>query len=405
MSIRNAWYNITNLGVDEAKLGREVVKVRILNQIVFVTLMTSTLVLLVYIATNDTLTIILTTLGNISLESAALLAAYNQRHRLARYLAFIVFPTWMGINVMLTGGGFSEANIFSALAFCAFIMFEGEKKLQIPAVVYITSIFITTRLYVIQYVPNLDRVINPYDEIITFPLILVILGLIILLYQREIKKFEKQQEGLINDLARKNQSLIQLNEELEQFAHIASHDLKTPLRTISSHLDLIQWHIKRGQYEAISEDIRFAKQGTQQMYSLINDILEYQQLSHPEEGLETVDLNLIFKKVVAQLDASIQEKKAEISASSLPILKGRAQDMMFLFQNLIENGIKFNQSTTPKVEITSSSNDTFVQLVFKDNGIGIEEMYHDKIFEFFQRLHNNSEYEGTGIGLGLCKKL
>ena len=405
MKLSVFWNTITNLGVDEAELGREVVKVRLLNQIMFVAVTTSVLILILYIITNDTTVIILSTIGNIILEGSGLFASYKKRHRLARFLSFLLFPTWVGVNVIMNGGGFGEASIFSTTAFCAFIMFEGERRIQIPSVAYITAIFISTKLYVINYLPNTNLTLNPYDEIITFPLVLVILGLIILLYQREIKKFETQQESLIDDLERKNKALLKVNEELEQFTYIASHDLKTPLRSISSHLDLINWHIDKGNFNAVKEDIQFAKQGTKQMYSLINDILEYKQISNRDEAIKEVNLNEISEQVISQLEVIIEEKNAEVDVRSLPSIHVRQQDILVLFQNIIENGIKYNTSSNPKVIVSSIVSDTNVQLLFEDNGIGIDPDYREKVFQFFKRLHNSSKYEGTGIGLGLCKKI
>ena len=405
MKTSGFWNTITNLGVDEAQLGREVVKVRILNQIVFVALTCSIMVLIAYIITNDTKVIIFSTIGNIIVEGSGLFASYKKRHRLARYISFLIFPTWVGVNVLTNGGGFGEANIFSTTAFCAFIMFEDERKVQIPSVVYITALFVATKLYVINYLSNSTYDFNPYDEIITFPLALVILGLIIILYQKEIKKFEAQREGWINDLEQKNKALSEVNEELEQFTYIASHDLKTPLRTINSHLDLINWHIKREDFNAVQEDIVFAKQGAKQMYTLINDILEYKQISNRDEAIQNVDLNQLSEQVVTQLDAFIQEKNAEIIIHLLPTVPARQQDMLVLFQNIIENGIKYNTSEIPKVTISHTLVENTIQLKFEDNGIGIDLNYREKVFQFFKRLHSSSEYEGTGIGLGLCRKI
>jgi signal transduction histidine kinase len=405
MNISSFWNTITNIGVNEAELGREVVKVRLLNQVMFVAVTASILVLISYIITNDTTVIILSTMGNIIIEGTGLFVSYKKRHQLARFLAMVIFPTWVGVNVIVNGGGFGEASIFSTTAFCAFIIFEGQRRVQIPSVVYITAIFISTKLYVINYLPSTDLTINPYDEIITFPLVLIILGLIILLYQREIKRFETQREGFIDDLERKNEALSEVNEELEQFTYIASHDLKTPLRSINSHLDLINWHIDREDFSAVKEDIIFAKQGAKQMYALINDILEYKQLNNPNEAVSSVDLNETLSNVVHQLDVYIKEQNAEISYSLLPKIQAKTTDVMVLFQNLIENGIKYNQSDKPTVNISHLVNDEFLELRFEDNGIGIEEEYRAKVFQFFKRLHGSNEYEGTGIGLGLCRKI
>ncbi|MGB0863061.1 MAG: sensor histidine kinase [Saprospiraceae bacterium] len=405
MNIKQLWQKITNIGVDEEHLGRSVIKVRLLNQLMFLTLTTSSLIVISYILTNEGWVIIATTSLNIIIEVFVLSLAYRQRHNAARHFSCILFPTAIAFNVVANGGGFGESNIFLALGFTAFILYEGQKKLQIPAVFYITALFVFSKLYIINYHSTTPNTINPYDEIITFPTILIALGLLIVIYQNEIKRYDKQNKLALKALEIKNNQLAQINSELEQFSYIASHDLKTPLRTITSHLGLIKWHIKKQNFEAIEKDIIFAQNGAKQMYTLISDILEYKQVSNNDEAIQLVNLEEVALQVVQQIDSFIKEKDAIIEIEELPSISVKHVDMIVLFQNILENGIKYNKSKPPKVIITATVIKNLLTLQFIDNGIGIDAIYHDRIFQFFKRLHRPDEYEGTGIGLGLCKKI
>lgn len=399
------WTRITNIGIDGTDLGREVVKARLLNQLIVLALVTSLLALGTYIVFYEGLTIIFTTLANIAMEITGLALAFRKQHKMARNLACFAFPALVSFHIVLLGGNFGEANIFIGLGLAAFILFEGMRRLQIISVLYIITLFTSAELYTIQQNYTNNFAGNPYDDIITFIMILVVLALIIFLYQRELKNYEQQKLELIASLEDKNKALNTINKELEQFTYIASHDLKTPLRTISSHLDLIRWHLDRKDMEAVDVDIAFAKNSTNRLYSLIDGILEYKKVSGNKAGPESIDLNEVFEETRQILFHQIQNKNGEVVAANLPAVNGVRSEFQVLFQNLIENGLKFNKSEKPKVEVSWSEEEQYLCLHFADNGIGIEEIYHDKIFMFFKRLHTIEEYEGNGIGLGLCQKI
>ena len=405
MSISKIWSKITNNGVDVTALGREVIKVRLLNQLIFIALITSILALITYIVFFDGHKIILTTLSNITLEITALTLAYYRKHILARHIAFFVFPALIASHVVLLGGNFGEANIFTALAFGAFISYEGQRKLQVASFLYSCTLYTGSKLWAIQKFSGVNFAINPYDEILTFAMIIIVLLLMMFLYQNEIRKYEEQKSQLIKDLEEKNNALFRINEELEQFTYIASHDLKTPLRTISSHLDLIKLHLKRQDFDAVNVDIKYAKRGTGQMYMLINDILEYKKISKQNQSYDMVQLDQVVEDVLTSVQHLLKKKNAVILYKGLPTLKVNKGDFVALFQNIIENGLKYNDASPPTIEIRCTEKKDKILLSFKDNGIGIQPEYHNKIFNFFIRLHTNEKYEGTGIGLGLCKKI
>ncbi len=197
------------------------------------------------------------------------------------------------------------------------------------------------------------------------------------------------------------------NEELEQFAYIASHDLQAPLRTISSYIDLIQNQYSSGLDDKGKLYIKNAASGAERMHKMIESLLIYSKIDQKDRKFESVNIQEIIENAKQNLHAVIKEKQAIIEVpKNLPVIKGDESQLIQLFQNLIGNAIKFvaNQ-TTPHIIISCKEKNNFVEFSIKDNGIGIEKKYTDKIFEIFQRLHGRSDYEGAGIGLATCKRI
>ena len=204
----------------------------------------------------------------------------------------------------------------------------------------------------------------------------------------------------------RNQELKAKNEELERFAYIASHDLKSPLRNIISFSGLIEKALHKESFDSVPEYLTYIQTNAHQMAILIEDILEFSKINTVrQDNKKWVDLNQLSHNIETLLSQEIEQKQAVIHCESLPHYFCNEARFSLLFQNLIQNGIKYNENPHPTINISASSKDDFLYLHFQDNGIGIEEQYHNKIFEYFKRLHAIGIYEGTGIGLGLCKKI
>ncbi|MBN1252036.1 MAG: HAMP domain-containing protein [Bacteroidales bacterium] len=195
------------------------------------------------------------------------------------------------------------------------------------------------------------------------------------------------------------------NSDLEEFNYVASHDLREPLRTITSYCDLLKEDLGDELNKDSSEDINFITDAAARMNTLIQDILQLSRAGRVEFEQEAVDLNVIMSNIVKDLKLKIEENLAEVKYSNLPIVKGDAVQLSRVFQNLLTNSLKFKSEKKPIIEITTKLNDDFYILNFSDNGIGIEKQYHMQIFSAFKRLHSREEYEGTGIGLAICKKI
>jgi two-component system, sensor histidine kinase len=211
-----------------------------------------------------------------------------------------------------------------------------------------------------------------------------------------------KQQKILQDYALK---LEQSNRDLEQFAYVASHDLKEPLRTISSYTQLIESRYKNKLDAEADEFIGFIVQGVHRMDNLINDLLIYSRLTTKEHPNEWIDCADIVEIVLLSSAENIKINKAKIEIRPLPVIFANRVYMIQVFQNLINNAIKFRAKNPPEVSISAEEKPTYWLFSVRDNGIGIEKKYEDRIFNIFQRLNSREKYEGTGIGLTICKKI
>ncbi|HVU55543.1 MAG TPA: response regulator [Puia sp.] len=226
------------------------------------------------------------------------------------------------------------------------------------------------------------------------------------------EKVNELNRQLLENIAR----LEQANKDLDLFAFMASHDLQAPLRKIRMFSDrLLSDHLqhlnKDGQlYLSRIQEV------SKRMQDLINDILRFSKISGERENFEEVDLNDVMKEVISEMEGPIREKQAEILLESLPVLPVNAVLMGPLFSNLISNSLKYSKKQVPpqiriRHEMTNAVTNgkdmdaRYCRIIIEDNGIGFDQKYAEQIFDMFRRLHPNAEYEGTGIGLALCKKI
>jgi PAS domain S-box-containing protein len=201
------------------------------------------------------------------------------------------------------------------------------------------------------------------------------------------------------------EELRRSNAELEQFAYIASHDLQEPLRALSGMVQLLQKRYQGQLDERADEYIRHAVDAASRMQSLIQALLSYSRAQRNNQPIELVDAGTCLQIAIKNLDASVQESHAVITADALPHVHANPAQLIQLFQNLIGNGIKFRGDEEPQIHISVTELKDAWQFSIRDNGIGIEPQYFERIFMIFQRLHTQREYSGTGIGLALCKKI
>jgi PAS domain S-box-containing protein len=212
----------------------------------------------------------------------------------------------------------------------------------------------------------------------------------------------KRTEEALADYARE---LARSNEELQQFAYAASHDLQEPLRMVASYLQLLDKRYKNKLDEDAKVFIDYAVDGATRMKALINDLLAYSRLGTHGKLFEPVDCEKILNRTLANLEPQIIESGAVITHDPLPEIIADEAQIIQLFQNLMSNAIKFRGDKTPEIHVGAKRAGREWLFSVRDNGIGIEPEFVDRIFILFQRLHTIDEYEGTGIGLAICKKV
>lgn len=207
------------------------------------------------------------------------------------------------------------------------------------------------------------------------------------------------------ELRRYAEELALSNEELYVFSYAASHDLQEPLRTIQAFINLLKEKHKKKISKEVDELIESAEDGVIRMYRLITDFLMYSRVGSQAAVMEPTDCNAALKDALSNLEVTIKESKAVIKHLTLPKIRGNLVQMTQVFQNLISNAIKYQGEKKPHIEISAERKDCEWLFAVKDNGIGIEQWFSERIFIVFQKLHDHKKYPGSGIGLALCKRV
>ena len=215
---------------------------------------------------------------------------------------------------------------------------------------------------------------------------------------RDLAQSRKALEESIEELARSNA-------DLQQFAYVASHDLKEPLRMVASYTQLLARRYKGKLDSDADEFIRYAVDGANRMQLLINDLLTYSRVTVQDKVFEEVDCNSVLEEVLNDLRVAVEESRAVVTRDPLPRVMADRVQLGQLFQNLIGNAIKFHGKEAPQVYVSAERRPTEWLFSVRDNGVGLDPEYAERIFVIFQRLHNREEYPGTGIGLAICKKI
>jgi PAS domain S-box-containing protein len=227
-------------------------------------------------------------------------------------------------------------------------------------------------------------------------------GILVTAAVRDITTRKKAEANLLSKVEELNRS----NEELGQFAYIASHDLQEPLRMVASYTQLLSRRYKGKLDSDADEFIAFAVDGASRMQRLIQDLLTYSRVETKGKDLLNISSEDALQQALLNLRGSIEEKGAIVTHDPLPFVLADEMQLIQLFQNLVGNAVKYQSTGIPKVHISAAKNAgekwTFS---VRDNGLGIDSQYFERIFGMFQRLHKREEFAGTGIGLAICKKI
>jgi len=275
------------------------------------------------------------------------------------------------------------------------------------------SLVLITWLGSFYYVDTYGNIIEasrmPYDFYFNFGFGLISYGVFAYLIFKEFMNYISDINFVNNSLVENNEKLIQQNNvieqqknELELFTNMASHDLKTPIRTINSFLNLIERKIDVEDQQELQNYVSLAQSGSKQLSDLIFGISEYIKLEDHQQDGSITNMNSLIKDVISNLS---NKTDVQFNIADLSQIKINKIHLRSLFQNFIENSIKYNESEVKTITITGSHTSEYYDILIKDNGIGIDPKYLKLIFEPFKRLHPNHVYKGTGLGLSICKKI
>jgi PAS domain S-box-containing protein len=207
------------------------------------------------------------------------------------------------------------------------------------------------------------------------------------------------------ELKKLSEELARSNTDLRGFAYVASHDLKKPLQSIEGFAKLLARRYK-GKLDAKADEfIEYIGSGVKMMQELIKDLLEYSQVGAKGKKLKSIDCSFVVGKAIGNLQAAIEERNALVTYDELPTIMANTSQIISLFQNLIDNAIKFRSEEAPRIHISTERKGDEWVFSIRDNGIGIDPKDSERIFGMFQRLHGSTDYPGTGIGLAICKRI
>jgi signal transduction histidine kinase len=214
-----------------------------------------------------------------------------------------------------------------------------------------------------------------------------------------------ENERLVEKLRAQELDLKRSNEELQQFAYVASHDLQEPIRMVRNYIQLFGKRLSGELDEKATKYMGYIIEGSERMQNLVNDLLVLSRVSSQGKDLEATKPSEVVAVVLRDLKLLIEETGAQVEVENLPLVLADRSQLGQVFQNLIANAIKFRTDRPPKIHIRGEVKDGWCQFTVSDNGIGIDSKYFEQIFVIFQRLHTRDVYQGSGIGLSLCKKI
>ncbi len=348
-------------------------------------------------------------------------------------IGVILFALWLTRRGYVNAAGFFLLLVLlGTMTFLAYIGngIHDHAMLVFPLIIIIASLILQQRSFVlvtllcivatvVLFWAELNhRVVNPFEEdvspfdfvIITF--ILVITAVFTRLAANNLTNSLADAREKGRALAASIQELERSNRELQQFAYVSSHDLQEPLRKIQTFSDRFQHRYADVLDERGLDYLQRMQDAAARMQTLIQDLLAFSRVNTQVHLSMRVDLNNVLEKVLADLETHIEKTQAQVDLQKLPVIEGDPTQMRQLFQNLISNALKFHRPDVPPiVRIWSEQagddreEQVFCQISVQDNGIGFEEKYSERIFGVFQRLHGRDNYNGTGVGLAICRRI
>jgi signal transduction histidine kinase len=327
------------------------------------------------------------------------------KNELTKVLSILFFDLYLIYQHYLFGQELQMAPVYVLMTIFVITMFEGQRfKMFVLCGLTILSYIISRIITEIFVSPYTSYVLPSMKDIYFLMSISLSIVLVVKILEQR-KNYLELTKRLLNDVEKKNLELENQNKELERFAYATSHDLKTPLRNITSFIELIQKKNINQQDPTVNQYLEYTKKGVGQMNKSIDDILTFSGLDFNQESHENVDLNELLENLLFNYSHKIESGILKIDITNLPHLYGNKNQINVIFQNLIDNGLKYNTNKLAYIKISGETVNDEVQINIEDNGIGIDTKYADEIFLPFKRLHGNEKYEGTGLGLAIVQKI
>jgi len=406
-NIKNTIEYIRNVGV-HPELSPEIVeKIRTTNSMVLIGICINSFFLFLGIFVYQTPQRVVISIGTMSLIlGITILFNTLKNKQLASYFLIIALTILFTYLKIIYANNWGEQFMFLIIISLVFLLFSDNRKQLVLVLVIVFFFMLAKFIHVSFFSDTISRFTSSEDSrVYMFIIYVLMLGFVLNLNKKRFIKESDRQNELLQALQDKNKEIQQVSKEVERFNHIASHDLKSPLRNIVSFIGLIKIKLKQKQYKDISEQLSFAENAGEQMHLLIDDILAFSNLSQPNDVMSNININDLIKDTIEHLSDFLKANDAQIEHNQLPIINANYEALKMVFQNLIKNGIQYNNSTQPIVKIVySATNDQHI-FEIKDNGIGVSKEFQSQIFEYFKRLHTYQAHQGTGLGLGICKKI
>lgn len=403
----NYWNFLIAIGIDDSTQQKEKKYVRFTNVITLLTV----IAILLYIPYSIIQSYYLLSALQF-LDACCVIAVlwlnHKQFHKIARHAYLFVINAFVLINSCFIGHASGVHEFFYISYVVPFLLFSVRDYKNIVAGVLLAIVSFNIYLHIYPFFVqfNLDAVTQHTIFNLNMWMKFVLFGMAIYILAYYNFYTETELEDLNEKLKEQAVELKRSNEDLEQFAYVISHDLKAPVRNISSFMNLLLTRTAN-----VSEDakvfMQHSKESADRLARQIDDMLSYCKVDRNLPPTSNVDLVDLITTIKAELNAKISERKALVTIEGeLPVMKNVHASLMYhVFQNLITNALKFNTAENPTIKISCSQKDNETVYSVSDNGIGIDTKFSDKIFQMFKRLHSSEQYEGSGIGLAVCKKI
>lgn len=317
------------------------------------------------------------------------------------FIFFFLCVTPIYSSMIFMTGGIESPFIISIFGLGPIMFLYWNRKIALLTSLFMAVAAVGLFLYELlfqEFPQHLEEWAYQLIWVCTFLYNSVLICLTMIMYKNDNRRKRKR-------LRRVNSDLRESNEDLSKFAYIASHDLKTPLRSIIGFINLLEKGYKDKLDDAGEEYLSIMSTNATQMFNLVEDILEFSRTRDKAVSLSNVDLNKMIDIIKDEILGKSQYAVSEISYEPMPILISDSAILKQCLYNIIENGLKYNHSDLPRVHLSHRWDDDSLVIDIRDNGIGIDEKYQKDIFEMFKRLHSKNEYQGTGIGLAMSQRI